>query len=101
MVLKADQVIARRPQVLLTKLNNSVGSPTCARILEADRFQRSETKRVAAARRQLFDRETGLEERDLLVEVRFVRLRREDRVDEALILIAVHGAVDVIIAAVE
>ena len=63
MVLEPDQVIAAGPEVLLAQLNHSVGPAAGARIGQPHRFHGTEAQRIAAAARQLLERQTGLEER--------------------------------------
>src|SRR6266436_8167460 len=61
MILKPDQIVTIGTQILLAKLDDGVGPTSGSRIVEAHGFHRAEAQRVAAAARQLFDRQTCLE----------------------------------------
>ena len=76
MVLEPHQVVAVGAQILLPQLHRSPGTPPGARIGQAHRLHRTEAQRIAAAARDLFDRQTGFEIGDIVRDMRLNRLRR-------------------------
>ena len=77
MILKADQVVAVGAQILLAQLHGGVRTPARARIDQAHRLHRTEAQRIAAAPRDLLDRQAGFEVRHVVRNVRFGRFRRD------------------------
>ena len=67
-----------------------------ARIAQADRLHRPEAQRVAAAARDLFDRQAALEVVQVLPIFGVDRLRFQQRVEKAVVLFLRHRAVDVV-----
>src|SRR6185312_9500158 len=74
MILKTDQVIAIRPQILLTQLD----------------------RRPRPAPRNLLDGQARLEIRHVIRYMRFHRLRRQQLIDEPLILRLVHRTIQIV-----
>ena len=88
MILKSDQVEALGAQILLAQLHDGPRTPAGARIGEAHRLHRSEAQRVAAAARDLLDRQARLEiRRVVLRDVRVDALRLQQLVEKALVLL--------------
>ena len=61
MILKSDQVVGVGAQVLLAQLHDGIRSFARAWIAQSHRLHRSEAQSIAAAARDLFDRETAFE----------------------------------------
>src|SRR5581483_340916 len=83
--LEPDHVEERRVAVVLAELDDRVRLPAGARVDEADRLERPERERVAAAPRHLLDRQAALEVHAALEVARRHLLRREHLGDEALV----------------
>ena len=101
MILKTHQVVAVGAQILLAQLHHGIGPMAGARIDQAHRFHRTKPQRVASAARYLLDGQAGFEKRDVVRNMGLDAFGREQRVDEALVLITIEGTVQVIIGAVE
>ncbi len=95
-VLEPDQVVGIVAQVLLPQLDHRVGLFAGARIAQPDRLHGAEAQSIAAAVRDLLDRQASLEIVQLLPVLGFHRLGRHQRVIEAVVLFLGEGAVDVI-----
>ena len=101
-VLESHQVVAVGAQVLLAQLHHGVRPAPGARIDQSHRLHGAEAQRLAAAPRQLFDGQAGFEIRRLVFrDMGRHALAGEQRVEEALVLLAVERAVDVVVGAVE
>src|SRR5690348_8407323 len=87
--LKAYDVPHTRAAVFLTQLDNRVGLTRRTRIAKPDRFERPESERIASAPRHLLDRHAALEVRHRVEFVCAVLIRREQRVDEVRVLMAI------------
>src|SRR5437879_510602 len=98
MVLKADEVVTIGHQILLPELHDRPGLPVSARIAQANRFHRTISQGVTAAPRDLFDRQTTFEVHGLLEFMQRHRLRREQRVIEAIVFLFVERAVQVVVS---
>ncbi len=90
-VLKADQVVGVGAQIFLAQLHHGVGHVAGARIAQAHRLHRAEAQGVAAAARDLFDRQAALEVVQVLPVLGVDRLRLEQRVEKAVVLFRVIG----------
>src|SRR5205085_3065517 len=71
MVLEADQVVAGGAQIFLAKLHHRIGHAPAARIDQSDRLHRAEAQSVAAAARDFFNGQAGLEIIQLLPAMAF------------------------------
>ena len=101
-ILEAHQVEAVGAQVLLAELHHGPRAPAGARIGQAHGLHGAEAQRVAPAPRQLLDGQAGFEKRRIVFgDVRGDGLRREQLVHEALVLLAVERAVQIIVRAVD
>ena len=85
-ILKAHQVVAVGAQILLAKLDGGVGTAAGARVGQPHRLHGTEAQGVAAAAGDLFDGQAGFEVRRVVRDMRFHALRRQQFVDEALVL---------------
>ena len=95
-ILKSDQVVGIGAQIFLAQLHHRIRNASGARIFQSDRLHGAEAQRVAAAPRDLFDRQAALEVVQLLPVAFFDRLRRDQRIVEAVVLFSRHRAVDVV-----
>src|SRR4051794_4467787 len=85
-ILKPNEIVAGRAQILLPELAHCVWPPARSWVLQADGFQRSEAKRIATPSCELFNWQASLKKRNFLIKVRFVGLCREDRIYESFVL---------------
>ena len=100
-VLKSDQVEALGAQIFLAKLHDGPGTAAGARVVEAHRLHGAEAQRVAAAARDLLDRQAGLEVAGVVFgNVGGDGVGLQQLVDEMLVLVAVERAVEVVVGAV-
>ena len=95
-ILKSDQVVAVRAQILLAQLHHRPRRLPRSRIAQPHRLHRPKAQRIAPPRRQHFDRQTALKIVELLPLFALRRLRRQQRIEKAVILRAIHRAVDVV-----
>ena len=101
MVLEADQVETLRAQVFLAELDHGPRPAAGARIVQAHRLHRAEAQGVAAAARDLLDRQAGLEVAGVVFgNVGGDGLGLQQLVDEVLVLVAVERAVEIVVGAV-
>ena len=98
--LKPDEAVVIARQVVLPQLHGRVRRPARSRIGEADRLHGPESQRVQAAVRHHFDRQAALEELLLVEVVDRRRLGVDQRVVEALVLLARQRAVQIVALAV-
>ena len=97
--LKTDKVVKRAFGVVLPDLHDGVGTLSRAGIVQPDGTQRAETKRVAPARGDDFDRHAAFEVFRLPFEImQRYPFGRDQSLVKRLILLFVHRAVDVIAA---
>ena len=96
MILKAHQVIAVRAQIFLAQLHHGPGRLAGARIAQAHRLHRAKAQRVAAAPGQHFDGQAALEVIGSLPLLCLGRLGRQQRIQKAVELRAIHRAINVI-----
>ena len=100
-VLKSDQVEALGAQIFLAKLHHGPGTASGARIVQAHRLHGTEAQRVAAAARDLLDRQAGLEVAGVVFgNVRGDGVGLQQFVDEMLVLVAVERAIEIVVGAV-
>ena len=96
-VLEAHQVEAPVAQAFLAELRHGVGPLAGARVGQAHGFHGAEAQRIAAAARQFFDGQAGFEiRRAVLLDVSRHGLRFQQFIDEAVVLLAVEGAVQIV-----
>ena len=95
--LEADEVVERAERVVAAELDDGVGLHVGrVRVGQADRLQRAEAQGLAAALGHHLDRQAALEVRGVALPVLELGLvGGEERVDEGLVLVAVHRAVEV------
>ena len=86
--LKPDEAVMIARQVVLPELHGRIRRPARSRIGKADGLHGPESQRVPAAVRHHFDRQAALEELLLVEVVDRRRLRVDQRVVEALVLLA-------------
>src|SRR4051812_33846717 len=86
--LKADEVPHAAAAVLHAELSDRVCIAASARVTQAYRLHRTEAQSFAAAARHLFDRHAALEVRDGIERLALVLIRRDERVEEGLVLLA-------------
>ena len=98
--LKSDEaeVIAR--EIVLAQLHGGVRLAAGLRIDEADGLHRPEAERVDAAMRHHFNRQTSFEESFLVEVVDRRRLGMDERVVEALVLVAGERTIQVVARAI-
>ena len=96
MVLEADQVVAVGANVLLAQLHYCPGAQAGAGIAQANRLHGAKAQRVAAAAGEDFNGEAALEIIEFFPLLGFGGLGGQQGIDKALVLLAVHGAVDVV-----
>ena len=96
MILEADEVVAVGAQILFAQLHDGPGSFAGARIAQANGLHGTEAEGVAAAAGQHFDGQAAFEIVELLPFLGFGGFGGEQRVEKAVELLAVHGAVDVV-----
>ena len=94
--LEADEAEVIAGEVVLAQLHGGVRLAPGAWIDQADRFHRAEAQRVGPTVRHHFDRQTAFEEALLVEVVDRRRLRRHQRVVEALVLVARQRAVEIV-----
>src|ERR1044072_601316 len=99
MILEAHEVVGVGHQILLPELDGGVRLSSGARVSQTYRLHRPEAQGVAPAPRQLFNRQARLEPARLLEALEGHALRRDERVVEARVLLLVHRAVEVVVAA--
>ncbi len=96
--LEADHVVERAKLVVLAQLDDGMGfHGWIVRIGEPDRLHRAVAQRFAAALRHHFDRQAPIEVRRIgfpLLEVGL--LARQQRIDEGVVLLFSHRAIDVV-----
>ena len=101
MVLESHQVEALGAQILLAKLHDGPGTASGARIVQAHRLHGAEAQRVAAAARDLLDRQAGLEVAGIVFgNVGGDGIGLQQLIDEMLVLVAIERAVEVVVGAV-
>ena len=101
MVLESDQVEALGAQIFLAKLHDGPGTASGARVVQAHRLHGTEAQRVAAAARDLLDRQAGLEVAGVVFgNVGGDGVGFQQFVHEMLVLVAVERAVEVVVGAV-
>jgi hypothetical protein len=93
--LEADHVPHPPGAVLHAQLHHRPRPPPGARVDEPHRLERPEAERVAPAPRHLLDRHAPLEVRHLVEGVRRRPVGGHERVEERLVLLAGHRAVEV------
>jgi hypothetical protein len=93
--LEADHVPHLPRAVLHAELDHGVRAAAGPRILEADRLHRAEAERIAAALGHLLNRHAAFEVGHLVEVVRRRLVGSRQRVDERLVLLARHRAVEV------
>src|ERR1700731_1346114 len=103
MILETDEVVAVGAEVLLAKLDDRVGPPTCPRIGEAYGLHWAEAQTVAAPVRGLFNGKTAFEvlelfggagDRELFRFLRLDGFGGREGLYEAVVLFFGEGAVD-------
>ena len=95
-VLKTDQIIAVGAQVFFAQLHNGPGSFAGAGIAQADGLHRAKAQGVAAAASQNLNRQAAFEIIGFFPLFALGGLSGKQRIQEAVELRAVHGAVDVV-----
>jgi len=95
-VLKADQVVAVGAQVFLAQLHHGPGRFAGARVAKADRLHGAEAEGVAAPPGQHFNGQAALEVIQLFPFLGLGGFGLQQRIEEAVELGSVHGAVDVV-----
>ena len=93
--LKPDQVVRCARNVLLAQLQNGVRALSVL-IVQPHGLEHAEAQRIPAARRHDLDGHAPLEDLALFELVRHRTLGGNERVDERLVLLLIHRAVDVI-----
>ncbi len=93
--LEADQAPHSTVSVLLAQLDDRIGHGPGARVLEPDRLQGAEAKRILSAGGQHLDGEATLEERNPVPVVAIVDLSTNQRLVERVIALGGQGTVDV------
>ncbi len=96
MILEADQVITVSAQILLAQLHHGPGRLAGARIAQAHRLHRAKAQRISPPPGKNFDGQTALEVIRSLPCLCFSRLSRQQRIQKAIELRAVHRAINVI-----
>ncbi len=96
--LEAHEVPHLPRPVLAAELHHGVRVPAGARVAEAHRLHGAEAKRLGAAARHLLHGEAALEVGHLVELVGGELVRRGERGEERLVLLARHGAVEVVVA---
>ena len=97
-VLETHQVEALGAQVLLAELHARIRAPAGARIGQPHRLHRAEAQRVAAAPRDLLDRQAGFEVAGVVLgDVGGDAGGGQQFVDEALVLLAVERAIEIVV----
>ena len=96
MVLKTHQVITVSAQIFFAQLHHGPGRPAGARVAQTHRLHRTESQSVAASTGQHFDGQAALEIVEFLPLFGLGRLCCQQRIQKAIELRAVHGAVDVV-----
>src|SRR3954451_7384050 len=94
MILKADDVVGIGAQIFLSKLHNSIRATSGAGIDEADRLHGPKAQRVAPAASDLLDGQATLKVIQLLPVAVLNRFGGEQRVEEAVVLLAIHRAIN-------
>ena len=95
-VLEADEVVAVSAQILFAQLHDGPRSVAGARIAEAHGFHGAEPQGVSATARKNLDGQAALEVVELFPFLALGRLGGEKRIEEAVVFLAIHGAVDVV-----
>src|SRR5206468_8626053 len=99
-ILEPDQIKARGAQVLLAKLHDGPWTPAGPWVRESHRLHGPEPQCVAAAARNLLDRQACLKiGRVILRDMRIDALGLQQLVEKALVLLLVERAVEVIVGA--
>src|SRR5918995_4139323 len=96
--LKPDQVVQRPLAVFLTQLNYRVGPSAGALIDKSDCAHRPERQSVLAAVSHLFNGHAAFERHEALETMRRHAFGANQRIDEAVILLACKRQVQVIVA---
>ena len=96
MILEADQVVTVGAQIFLAQLHDRPRRLAGARIAQAHRLHGAEAQRIAAAAGKHFDRQAALKVIQLLPLLGFGGFGCKQRIQKAVELLAVHGAVDVV-----
>ena len=96
--LEADEVPHPARAVLAPQLHHRMRLPAGSRIGKAHRLHRTEARRLPAPPRHLLDRQASLEVGHLVEIVARVLIGSRERVDERLVLVAGHRAVEVVVA---
>ena len=101
--LEADEVIEIARQVIASQLDDGVGSLAGARVTQAHRTHGAKRQRLPPAPRQRFQWQAALEEAWVFtLEIsQLDGLGGEQGVNEALIFIAVQGAIEIIAAGID
>src|SRR3954466_6723861 len=93
--LEPDQIPHPSRAILLSKLNDGVRVASGARIAKTYRLERAEPEGVASALRPDFDRHAALEVWNLVELVAVVLVGGDQRVEERIVLLARHRAVQI------
>ncbi len=98
--LETDHVPQGAERIVLAQLDHRIGPAACARVVETDALHRAVAQRFDTARRHHLDRHAAFEVgRVLLPLLELGLFALVQRRDEGLILVLVHRAVDVVLAA--
>ena len=97
--LEADHVVERAQRVVLTQLDHRVGLAARIGVGQANRLHGPEAQGLTAALRHHLDRQAAFEVGRALPILELGFLRRQQGIDEGLVLRFVERAVDVILAA--
>ena len=98
--LEAHEAEVIAGESVLAQLDDGVGRVAGARIAQPDRLHRAEPQRVAAAVRHHLDRQAALEEHFPVEVVDRRRLGVDERVVEAVVLVAAERAIQIVALAV-
>ena len=98
--LEADQAEVIAGQIVLPELNGGIRLAARPRIDQADRLHRPESQRLTAAMRHHLDRQAALEEFFLVEVVDRRRLGRDERIVEALVVVARQRAIQIVALAI-
>ena len=96
--LEAHKVVGRALPVLSAQLHHRPRPAPRARVDDADRLEGTETKGVVAGARDLLSRLTGLEKLAPLEIAQDGPLGAHELVDESVVFLFVHGAVEIVVA---
>ena len=96
MILKSNQIVTIRAQILAAQLHRRVRPTPRLGICQSRRLHRPKPQRIPPTPGRLFDRQAALEVLRLLPLLRLRLLRRGQRVDERLVLLLGERAIDVI-----